>query len=61
MTTVAALCCLTVLVFELSELTHFMDGSLGLDSEIKKPLLDGHFAHSLFHSTLIWRSGDRAS
>ena len=53
MTTVAALCCLTVLVFELSELTHFIDGSLGLNPEMKTPLLDGNFAHSPCHSTLI--------
>jgi len=54
MTTVAALCCLTLLVFELSELTHFMDGSLGLDPKMKKPRSDGHVAHSPWHCTLIF-------
>ena len=49
MTTVAALCCLTVLVFEFSELTHFMDGSSSLDPEIKKRRLDGRVAQSPCH------------
>lgn len=52
MTTVAALCYLTVMVSELLELTHFMDGSLRLDPEMKKPRLDGHFAQSPCHYTL---------